>query len=141
MPTFKSAISRQEKSDARLDIGGMDRIDVAAPPEYGGREGVATPESLLLGAVNSCLMLAFYYAAGLKKTDVLTYEGEAEGTVEKSVEKRRLWFSRITVRARVKLANPEEVGRLAELRELAEKFCIVSASLQSPVEYVVEPTS
>ena len=56
--------------------------DVGSPPEFKGEPGVWSPEELLVGALNACLMLTFISMAQTKGVRFLAYESAAEGLLE-----------------------------------------------------------
>lgn len=141
METFVNLISRAGETAARVRFTGGWEADADAPPKYGGKEGCLTPEEMFVASVNACLMMSYYYFANVKKINLASYESEAEGIVEKGAPSGGMWFTGLKVRARVKPSNPEDADRCKSLSASAEKYCIVSASINTPVDYVVEITS
>ena len=55
-------------------------MDFSAPPQSQGRADVLTPEDAFVGAVNTCVMLMFIWAAERFRLDLVSYECRAEGT-------------------------------------------------------------
>jgi organic hydroperoxide reductase OsmC/OhrA len=138
MESFANSMSRTGDAPAKAIFASGLQTDVDAPPKYGGKPGCLTPEELFVASVNACLMMSFYYFAGIKKIGIASYEAEAEGAVEKGSPGGGLWFTGVKVHARVKPADPADAERCKALVASAEKYCIVSASIKPPVDYEVE---
>src|SRR5258708_32915672 len=65
-----------------LSASGKSHIVVGSPPELKGQPDVWAPEALLVGSVNTCLMLTFLTLAQAKSLVPLGYESEADGRLE-----------------------------------------------------------
>ncbi|MDH3194323.1 MAG: OsmC family protein, partial [Acidimicrobiia bacterium] len=83
-------------TDHTLAVG----IDVASPPEFGGPEGVWSPEHLFVAAVSACLMTTFQAIADLSAVHVISYSDQAIGHLQRG-EDRRYRIDKITLRPRV----------------------------------------
>jgi organic hydroperoxide reductase OsmC/OhrA len=138
MESFTNTIYRSGETAAKVRFSNGLETDADAPPKFGGKPGCVTPEELFVASVNACLMMAYYYVAGIRKIGIASYESEAEGTVEKGSPTGGMWFTGVKVRARIKPENLEDADRCRALAESAEKYCIVSATSKAPVDYAVE---
>ena len=116
-------------------MSGTGEAEIGPPVEYGGRADTLNPEELFVASINGCLMLVFYHFAEKSGVEIESYEARAEGTVEKT--KNGLRFTSVSVQARVKAAATDVTSDLRKLTELAEKYCLVSNSLNCPVSYNV----
>lgn len=106
-------------------------ILAGAPPEFGGREDVWSPEHLLLAAVNLCLMTTFQAFAAREPFAALEYRDRIEGTIDRTREGLRF----VAIRHRVELTvPPQDRARAAALLERARKHCLIANSLNVPVE-------
>src|ERR1700721_73466 len=76
-------------------------IVVGSPPEFKGQPDIWAPEELLVGSVNTCLMLTFLTLAQAKGLVPVGYQSEAEGLLENVEGKYRI--TEVTVRPRVTL--------------------------------------
>lgn len=141
MEQFTNTMTREGDGPAKISFASGLQADADAPPKFGGKEGCLTPEELLVSSVNACLMMSYYYFANVKKIGIVSYESEAEGTVEKGSPSGGMWFTGLKVRARVRPANGQDAERCKTLADSAEKYCIVSASLKAPVDYQIEVIS
>jgi organic hydroperoxide reductase OsmC/OhrA len=57
-------------------------IIVGSPPEFKGEPNIWAPEELLVGSVNTCMMLTFLSLAEARGLIPAGYESEAEGLLE-----------------------------------------------------------
>lgn len=135
MTLFKNALRCVAGSPAVTSMSGAKDTEIGPPSEYGGSSDTLNPEELFVASINSCLMLVFYHFADKAGVLIDSYEANAEGTVEKT--RNGLRFTNVSVQARVKTQAEDIDGKLHELAELAEKFCLVSNSVSCPVNYNV----
>lgn len=135
MTLFKNAIRCVAGSPAVTTMSGAKETEIGPPLEYGGSTETLNPEELFVASINSCLMLVFYHFAEKSGVAIESYEANAEGTVEKT--RNGLRFTSVSVQAQVKAEAMDTDGKLREFAELAEKFCLVSNSVNCPVNYSV----
>ncbi len=106
-------------------------IEISTPPEFKGRPGLWTPETLLVASVDICVMTTFLYYAEKKKFELLSYESSARGVLER-VE-NEFMFSTIEVKPEILVVSNDDVERAQSLLELSERNCFISNSLKSKV--------
>ena len=116
-------------------------MDFSAPPAAHGEAGVLTPEDAFVGAVNTCVMLMFIWAAERFRLDLASYECRAEGTKLIELDRTEI-FTRVVLKPRVAVRAGNEPREAVEKRvrralESAQKFSLVANSVKSDV--VVEP--
>ena len=125
-----------------LSASGKPNIIVGSPPEFKGAPDIWAPEELLVGSVNTCMMLTFLALAHAKGLTPVGYESEAEGLLENIEDKYRI--TEVTVRPRVSLKSKAELERAREIMENVEAQCFISNSIKSKVslsaELVVAPS-
>ena len=124
-----------------LKLGNGPEMDFSAPPASHGEAGVLTPEDAFVGAVNTCVMLMFIWAAERFRLDLVSYECRAEGTKLIELDRTEI-FTRVVLKPRiiVRVGNePMEAVRKRVRRglESAQKFSLVANSVKSRV--IVEP--
>ena len=136
MEVFTNIVSKQEDKPAKTIMSGISETEVGPPVVYGGNTQALNPEEMFVASINSCIMLVFYYFAEKYKVDVLSYNSEAKGNVEKT--KNGLRFTSIEVKAKVSLHDKSQAEKIEEIAQLAEKYCLVSGSVSCPVEYSVD---
>lgn len=117
-------------------VDGLPGLPLAAPPEFGGEEGLWTPEHLLVASVASCLMTTFLAIAELSKLEVESLEVGASGHLVRG-EDRRYRFDHITVRPVVGVVGESARERALRLLAKAEEVCLITRSLSARV--LMEP--
>ena len=133
---YRTTVSWTGEKKGSLCSSGKPTIEVATPPEFKGHEGVWTPEELFVASVNSCIKTTFLHFAQKKNFEFLSYESEAEGTLEKVGN--QFMFSEIKVTPRIKIASINQAEKAEELIRLSEKNCLISNSIKTRVEILPE---
>ncbi|MCK4546494.1 MAG: OsmC family protein [Candidatus Eisenbacteria sp.] len=128
---YRVNVKWAEDKRGRLESEGKPDVDVATPPEFNGHEGIWSPEDMLVASVNSCIMMTFLAIAEKREVRFLSYESQAEGTVE--MVDGKLMFSSITVRARLSVESDGMKAKALRAMDGAEKRCLVSQSLRSRI--------
>ncbi|MGA2533415.1 MAG: OsmC family protein [Candidatus Aminicenantales bacterium] len=124
-----------------LKLGNGPEMDFSAPPASHGEAGVLTPEDAFVGAVNTCVMLMFIWAAKRFRLDVVSYDCRAEGTKLIELDRTEI-FTRVVLKPRIAVSLGNELPEAVEKRvrralESAQKFSLVANSVKSQV--IIEP--
>jgi organic hydroperoxide reductase OsmC/OhrA len=121
-----------------LSAAGRPTIIVGSPPEFKGEPNIWAAEELLVGSVNTCMMLTFLSLAQARGLTPAEYESEAEGLLEDIDGKYS--FTEVTVRPLITVKREAE----REIMEMAEAHCFISNSVKAKVkvdaELVVAPS-
>ena len=123
-------------------VEGKPAIEITPPPVFRGTDPTTwSPEDFFVAAAASCLAVTF---TGLAVRAGLAYSSlkvDADGVAGRR-DDGRFGFTRILLRLELE-TEPEDDARARELAEEAERTCLVSASLDLPVEatIVVRPPS
>ena len=133
---YKNLVKWQIEKKGILSSLGKPDIEVATPPEFKGHPGIWTPEDLLVASVNSCIMTTFLYYAEKKGLEFLNYESEAKGVLEE-IENQFI-FSGIKIRAKILVKQNSDIQKAKDLIELSKKVCLISNSVKSKVEIILE---
>lgn len=138
MHTFQVESVWRRERECRVSARRNPDLTIATPPEFGGPEGIWSPEELLVASVGSCLLSTFLYFAYRFKLSFESYSSRSTGTIEKTSQGLR--FTGMDVSIAVTVSNGEAVERASSLRlkEKLEKYCPVSASLNCPVRLALE---
>jgi len=124
-----------------ISAAGKPDIVVGSPPEFKGEPDIWAPEELLVGSLNTCIMLTFLTLAQARGLIPVGYEGEAEGLLE-NVE-GRYHITEVTVRPRVTLKSGTELEPARKTMESVEAHCFIANSINARVtltpEFVVTP--
>ncbi len=116
---------------ATVSVPGMPELRSAPPLEYGGPGDAWSPEHLLLAAVQTCFLYTLRSVAQASKIEFVSLVLDAEGTVDRQDGVTR--FTEIVLRPRLRLAAGADVDRARRILDKAERACLVSASLSTPI--------
>lgn len=116
---------------ATLASSGVPDLATAAPTDFGGPGDVWSPEQLLLAAVDACFLLTFRAIAQASKIEFTSLAVDVEGIVDRGNGGMR--FTEIVLRPRLALPAGADPTRVRWALEKAEKTCLVSASLSTPI--------
>jgi len=133
---YRTQVSWAEEKKGFLCSAGKPTIEIATPPEFKGHEGMWTPEELFVASVNICIKTTFLHYAQKNNFEFLSYESEAEGTLERSGN--QFMFSEIKVKPKILIKSNGQVEKARELIVLSEKNCLISNSIKTRVEVVPE---
>jgi organic hydroperoxide reductase OsmC/OhrA len=116
---------------------GKPPIEITTPPVFRGTDpSVWSPEEFLVAAAASCLAVTF---TGLAAREDLAYtklKVDGDGVVGSRAD-GRFGFTRLLLRLELD-TDPTREAQARELAERAEETCLVSVSLDLPVETVIE---
>jgi uncharacterized OsmC-like protein len=122
----------EKKADLKF-LESRQEIEVATPPEFGGHEGIISPQDLFVASANVCLMTTLLGTLKNMGVELISYESEAEGILE-TVDKLKI-FTKIIIRPKIKAKETEEKIRM--ILNHTEKRCLVMNSMKTQV--IIEP--
>jgi len=113
--------------------GGIDEpVIFSAPVDFHGPGDTWTPEHFLLAAVAGCFATTFRAIAEFSKFGYTNLELTVEGQIGKGTGGWQ--FTQIIVRPTLSIAHGADRERALRLMEKAERACLVSRSLNLPVQ-------
>ena len=138
---YETSVSWTGGHRGHLKLGNGPEMDFSAPPASHGEAGVLTPEDAFVGAVNTCVMLMFIWAAERFRLDLASYECRAEGTKLIELDRTEI-FTTVVLRPRIAVRAGNEPGEAVQKRihralESAQKYSLVANSIKSQV--IIEP--
>jgi peroxiredoxin-like protein len=133
---YESEIDWKGRKELELRGAGLSTIAAGAPPEFGGRGGVWTPEHLFVAALNTCYMLTLLAIAEFSKVSIVSLSSSARGKLEKVVGST-YQVTEIVVKPRLVIASANDLGRMPRILEKAKENCFVSNSIKSMIK--IEP--
>jgi organic hydroperoxide reductase OsmC/OhrA len=136
---FHFAVAADWVGDRRVavHVEGKQTVEITPPPEFRGTDPTTwSPEDLFVAAAASCLAVTF---TGLAARAGLAYSSLRVGGdgVAGTRPDRRFGFTRLLLELDIAVA-PGDEAKARELAEQAEATCLVSASLDLPVEARIE---
>jgi organic hydroperoxide reductase OsmC/OhrA len=116
-------------------VEGKPVIEITPPPVFRGTDPATwSPEDFFVAAAASCLAVTFTGLAERAGLDYARLAIDADGACGQR-DDGRFGFTRLLLRCKIESDDAVEARRLAEQ---AEEDCLVSASLDLPVETVIE---
>src|SRR5437870_2123774 len=112
-------------------------MQVDAPPEFKGHDGVWTPEHLFVASVNSCFMTTFLAIAENSKLELASFKAGAKGRLEK-VDGQGFMMTEIVLRPKLIIPNARDVERASRILEKAERNCLISNSVKAEIRLEAE---
>jgi organic hydroperoxide reductase OsmC/OhrA len=120
-------------------VEGKPAIEITPPPVFRGTDpAVWSPEDFFVAAAASCLAVTFTGLAARAGFEYTRLAVDADGVCGKR-DDGRFGFTRILLRVEIEIETDAEDEARA-LAVQAEESCLVSVSLDLPVETVVEVT-
>jgi organic hydroperoxide reductase OsmC/OhrA len=116
---------------AAATVDGMPDLSTAPPADFDGPGDAWSPEHLLLAAVETCFLFTLRTVARASRVDFTTCDVTAEGIVDR--DGAALKFTEIVLRVRLGLPPGADLDRARRAVEKAERACLVSASLATPI--------
>jgi len=133
---YKAKTTWSSARRGMLSAAGRPDVIVGSPPEFKGDPDVWAPEELLIGSLNTCMMLTFLTLAQAQGLTPVGYESEAEGLLENVEGKYR--FTEVTVRPRVTLRSEVELESARKAMEGVEPHCFIANSINARVKLAPE---
>ena len=136
--TFPVHVEWRRDRTVAVRVPGKPELEIAPPPELWteGDPTVWSPEDAFGAAAASCLAVTILGRAEREQLPLLGLRVEAHGVVGRRPDGR---FGFVRLEQRVEIATePGEEARTHELVEAAEQGCLVTASLDLPVETTVD---
>ena len=129
--TFNTAVEWEGGDALTLKSPGLPDLPMSAPVDLGGEPGKWTPEDLLVGALESCILLTTLFFVNKMKIDLKKYSSKASGDLSRTPEGLR--FQKYEVDISVELSSEADEEKIRKAVAQAEEFCLVSAGLKAPV--------
>lgn len=122
------------------EVEGKPAIEITPPPVFRGTDPATwSPEDFFVAAAASCLAVTFTGLAAREGLGYTSLNVDADGVAGQRSD-GRFGFTRLLLRLRLE-TDRADAARARELAEEAEASCLVSASLDLPVETVIDVTT
>ena len=128
--TYTTEVEWSGERRGDLSAPDLPNLEVDAPPEFKGHEGVWTPEHLFVAAVNSCFMTTFLAIAENSKLEFVSFSAGAKGKLEK-LDGRGFIMTEVVMRPKLRVCHARDVERAGRILDKAEKSCLISNSIKT----------
>ena len=133
---YKAVTRWTSERRGSLSAVGKPTIVVGSPPEFRGEADHWAPEELLIGSLNTCMMLTFLTLAQTRRLTPVGYESEAEGLLENVAGKYQI--TSVEVRPFVTLGSEADVEPARQAMENVEAHCFMANSIRARVTVTPE---
>jgi len=130
--SYNTSLTWGGERKGAMSSPGKPDIGVACPPEFGGHEGIWSPEDLFVASVELCTMTTFLWLLNKRGLEMISYESTAEGTAQMSGG--AFVFTHILVRPVVTIPSKTQTGEIEALFLETAKLCLVSNSIKPEVK-------
>jgi organic hydroperoxide reductase OsmC/OhrA len=110
---------------------GLPDLDTGPPPQFGGSEGVWSPETMLSAAVANCFILSFRAIARASKFEWTSLDVHVDGILDRP--ERATFFTGFNIHVALNVPSDEKLQMAQRLLEKAEQICLITASLKSEI--------
>ena len=133
---FENKVFRKQNEPTQVIFSSVGQMEIGAPVEFGGNGKNLNPEEMFVAAINSCLMNTFFYFTQKYNIEILSYNSQASGRLEKQSDGFR--FTGVDVRAKIEISDDQDFDKIQEAGKLAETYCLISRSVVCEVDYKLE---
>ena len=112
-----------------LSSKGLEPIETAGPPEFGGPGDVWSPETLLVGSVADCFILSFRAIARASKFEWVSLSCDVSGTLDKI--ERVTQFTSFDQRVELTVPPGTDEKKALRLLKKAEHHCLITNSMKA----------
>ena len=133
---YKAKTTWSSARRGMLSAAGKPNIVVGSPPEFKGEPDVWAPEELLVGSLNTCMMLTFLTLAQRQVLTPVGYESEAEGLLDNVEGKYHI--TEVTIRPRVTLKSEAELELARKSMESVDAHCFIANSINARITLTPE---
>jgi len=123
------AANADAESHVVLSSQGLEPLETAGPPEFGGPGDVWSPETLLVGSVANCFILSFRAIARASKFEWVSLSCDVSGTLDKI--ERVTQFTGFEVRVALTVPPGTDEKKALRLLEKAERHCLITNSMKA----------
>ncbi len=113
---------------------GLAAITTETPPEFGGPDGMWSPETLMMGAVANCFVLTWRAIAAHNGVDWIDMRVDVTGDLDRVDRVTR--FTRIVQKAQLVVPAGADREKIEQLLAKTETSCLVANSMNA--EFVLE---
>ena len=133
---FENTVFRKQNEPTQVIFSSVGQMEIGSPVEFGGNGKNLNPEEMFVAAINSCLMNTFFYFTQKYNIEILSYNSQASGRLEKQSDGFR--FTGVDVRAKIEISDDKDSDKIQEAGKLAEKYCLISRSISCEIDYKLE---
>lgn len=124
---YKTTAAARHDSNVELTSPGLEALESAGPPEFGGPGDLWSPETLLSAAIADCFILSFRAIARASDFEWISLRCDVDAVLEK-VEKVTQ-FTEIHETVVLEVPSGSDEAKAMRLLERAEHVCLITNSM------------
>lgn len=125
--------------DHTWHFDGGESVRASAAADYLGNAACVDPEQAFVASLAACHMLVFLALAANKGLNVISYEDQADGILDKN-DKGKMAVTKVILMPRVQFeGDAPDAGTLDKLHHMAHRNCFIANSVTTEIE-VRSPT-
>jgi organic hydroperoxide reductase OsmC/OhrA len=128
---YQTHLKWSENKKGILGCEAKPDILVACPPEWGGHQGIWSPEDLFVGSVEVCVMTTFLWLA--KKENVKFSLFESKATAIAQMVDNSFQFSSINIFVKLNVFNQLDKNKIEDIFSRINDWCVISKSIKPKV--------
>lgn len=129
---YSAEVKWTDEKKGNLLLDEKPDLPVATPPEFGGHDGLTSPEDLYVASAVVCIMSTFLAMGAKVKAEWKDFSCRGEGVLEK-VPEGGLQFTRIDLYPKVLIEDEKHAAPVNKALDLAGRYCLVTNSMKSEV--------
>jgi peroxiredoxin-like protein len=133
---YEARLSGGPTGYATVSVSGLPDLTVAAPADWGGPGDSWSPEHLLIAAIESCFLLTLRAVARASKVEFASLKVFVSGAIDRKDGVTR--FTEVVLRPVMTIPAGTDRERALRVMEKAEKSCLITSSLSTPVRLEAE---
>ena len=119
------------EGDVVVSGEGLPDLPTQSPPQFGGPEGIWSPETMFSATVANCFILTFRAIARASKFEWTALECNVEGILDRP--ERTTFFTAFNIHAVLHVPTDAKLEMAQRLLEKSEHVCLITASLKSEI--------
>ncbi len=127
---YHVSLKWEDDRSGTLSVKSRPALPGGPPPEFDGPQDRWSPEHLLLGAVDLCLMTTFMALTKKGRLDVKRYRSSISGTLDR--KSSGFVFTEITQKVFLEVEG-RDVERARRMLETAKKYCLIANALKPDI--------
>lgn len=124
---YKTTAAARYDSNVELTSPGLEALESAGPPEFGGPGDLWSPETLLSAAIADCFILSFRAIARASDFEWISLRCDVDAVLDKVEKVTRFTEIHETVVLEVPAGSDE--AKAMRLLERAERVCLITNSM------------
>lgn len=133
---YQASLRWESGRTGRIGLENKPDLLVATPPEFGGPEGIHSPEDLFVAASLACFMSTFITMTQKMRLAFVSLECRGVGTLAQG-EGGEWMMTQVELFPRVVVTQEKDIKKMERAIGLVERSCVISNSLKSRT--VVQP--